>query len=64
MWKERESGLKISLERIREALTVSPQIMVTACPFCLLMSMEGLQIEGNNDLKALDIAVLVEKFAK
>ena len=62
MWKEQEDGGRINVARAREAIAVNPQFVATACPFCLLMFDEALQIEGKQDaVKVKDIAQLVER---
>jgi Fe-S oxidoreductase len=63
IWKEQEAGYKISVERMEEAMRAAPQILVTACPFCLLMFQEAIQIKGNGDESNLrDVAEIVERF--
>jgi len=60
MWKEREVGQKISIKRLQDVETLSADFIGTACPFCLLMFEEALQIEGRSlDVKVRDIAELV-----
>ena len=60
MWKEREVGQKISIKRLEDVETLSADFIGTACPFCLLMFEEALQIEGRSlDVKVRDIAELV-----
>ena len=62
MWKEQEDGGRINVARAREAIAANPQFVATACPFCLLMFDEALQIEGKQDaVKVKDIAQLVER---
>ena len=63
IWKEQEAGSKTSVQRLEEAMRVDPQILATACPFCLLMFQEAIQIKGKGDGMSLwDIAEIVEKF--
>ncbi|OPY78324.1 MAG: succinate dehydrogenase/fumarate reductase iron-sulfur subunit [Syntrophorhabdus sp. PtaU1.Bin058] len=65
MWKEQESGSRISVMRLREALDLGPKIVATSCPFCLLMFEEALQIEGKGHLiKVRDIAEVVQQFLR
>jgi Fe-S oxidoreductase len=62
MWKEQEDGDRINVARAREAIAANPQLVATACPFCLLMFDEALQIEGKQDaVKVKDIAQIAEK---
>ncbi|WP_246886753.1 heterodisulfide reductase-related iron-sulfur binding cluster, partial [Streptomyces sp. GESEQ-4] len=37
MWMEERIGKRINNERVDEALSVNPDIISTACPFCLVM---------------------------
>jgi Fe-S oxidoreductase len=61
-WKEQEAGSKISIARLEEATRLAPQILATACPFCLLMFQEAVQIKGKEDeIKPRDIAEIVER---
>lgn len=63
MWKEEEDGTRISAARAQEAIAANPQFVATACPFCLLMFDEALQIEGKQDaIKVKDIAQIAERF--
>lgn len=61
-WKEQETGRKMSVERLEEAIRAGPQVLATACPFCFLMFQEALQIKGNGDgIKLRDIAEIVAR---
>ncbi len=63
VWKEQETGDKISVARLEEALRANPQTLATACPFCFLMFQEAIQIKGNGDgIKLRDIAEIMEGF--
>jgi len=37
MWMEERIGKRINDERVDEALSLDPDIVSTACPFCLVM---------------------------
>jgi Fe-S oxidoreductase len=64
MWKEEETGSLISSARTEEGLESNPQMIATACPYCLLMFEEAIQIKGRqDDIKVRDIAQLVERFS-
>lgn len=63
MWKEQETGERMSIRRIDDMVTFSPDFIATSCPFCLLMFEEAIQIKSKSEeLKVRDIAELVEAF--
>ena len=61
MFKEAEPGKKeVFIERTEEALGVEPEIVSTACPFCMTMITDGLKYKNVNDrVFDYDIAELV-----
>ncbi|WP_059006329.1 (Fe-S)-binding protein [Streptomyces specialis] len=64
MWMEERIGKRINEERVDEALALNPDIVSTACPFCLVMlsdSVNGKKNEGKakDDLKVVDVAQLL-----
>ncbi|MGX6742634.1 (Fe-S)-binding protein [Streptomyces xantholiticus] len=53
MWMEERIGKRINTERVDEALSLNPDIVSTACPFCLVMltdSVNGKKNEGQAKL--------------
>lgn len=60
MWKDTETGKKLNIERIEEVMASGAPTLATACPFCLLMFEEALQLQEKGDLKIKDIAELVD----
>ncbi len=65
MWMEEHLGKRINEMRIEQALSLNPDIIATACPYCLTMLEDGLKAKGKDDLiKVYDIAELVEKYMK
>ncbi len=51
MWKEDEPGDKrINLERVEEALSIEPRVIVANCPFCITMLQDGLKAKEKNEL--------------
>ncbi len=63
MFKEEEKGdHRINIERTDEALSLQPDIVAAACPFCNTMLTDGVKNrEKENDVQVLDIAELIEK---
>jgi heterodisulfide reductase subunit D len=63
MFKEPEKGNKdINIERSGEALSHSPDIIATACPFCMTMMSDGVKHFNKEDkVKVMDIAELAAK---
>ncbi len=60
MWFEERLGTRVNLERTEEALRVKPDVVGTACPFCLTMFEDGLRAgDATERLKAMDLAELV-----
>src|SRR5690242_17011583 len=61
MFKEEEKGnLRINQERIHEALSLQPNVVASACPFCNTMLTDGVKLkEKEESVKVLDVAELV-----
>lgn len=61
MFKEAEKGNKeVFIERTEEALSVNPELIVTACPFCMTMMTDGIKYKNKEEsIKNKDIAELV-----
>ncbi|HPD61498.1 MAG TPA: (Fe-S)-binding protein, partial [Thermodesulfobacteriota bacterium] len=60
MWMEELRGKKINEMRTEEALTKNPDLIATACPFCLTMFEDGLKAKNADEkVKVLDIAEFV-----
>ncbi|WP_329622541.1 (Fe-S)-binding protein [Streptomyces sp. NBC_01255] len=64
MWMEERIGKRINTERVDEALSLNPDIVSTACPFCLVMltdSVNGKKNEGKakENLQVVDVAQLL-----
>jgi Fe-S oxidoreductase len=50
----------VNVERTEEALRVQPDVVGTACPFCLSMFEDGIRAKDAVDrIHALDLAELV-----
>jgi len=63
MFKEPEKGeMEVFELRTMDAIEVNPDVIITACPFCMTMLTDGLKLkEKENDIEILDIAELIEK---
>jgi heterodisulfide reductase subunit D len=63
MFKEAESGKReINEERTEEALATNSEVIATACPFCMTMLSDGVNLrEQKQQVKVLDIAELLDK---
>jgi Fe-S oxidoreductase/nitrate reductase gamma subunit len=60
MWLEERAGKRVNVERTEEALRVQPDVVGTACPFCLSMFEDGIRAKDAVDrIHALDLAELV-----
>ncbi|WP_446037894.1 heterodisulfide reductase-related iron-sulfur binding cluster [Streptomyces sp. SID1143] len=64
MWMEERIGKRINNERVDEALSLDPDIVSTACPFCLVMltdSVNGKKNDGKakESLQVVDVAQLL-----
>jgi Fe-S oxidoreductase len=55
MWRQQESGKKMSAARLEELLTTGTSCIATACPFCLAMLEDAAQPQGG-DVQVKDIA--------
>ncbi|MER8002037.1 (Fe-S)-binding protein [Streptomyces sp. NPDC095613] len=64
MWMEERIGKRVNNERVDEALSLDPDIVSTACPFCLVMltdSVNGKKNDGaaKESLQVVDVAQLL-----
>ncbi len=63
MFKEAEEGDKeVFIERIEDALATNANVVVTACPYCMVMMTDGLKYKNKEEeIKNYDIAELIEQ---
>jgi len=64
MWMEEKIGKRVNVERVDEALGLDPDVVSTACPFCLVMlgdAVTAKQQEGTarEDVEVLDVSLLL-----
>lgn len=66
MFKEAERGEKeVFIERTEEALETGVDIIVTACPYCMVMFTDGLKYKNREEeIKNYDIAEIIEQSLK
>lgn len=62
MWMEEHLGKRINEMRVEQALEVNPEVIASACPYCLTMLEDGIKAKGKEELiKTLDVAEIIEK---
>jgi Fe-S oxidoreductase len=60
MWVEAGSGPRLAEQRVREAVELGADTLVTACPFCLLTLEDAAKTTGLEEkLRVLDLAEVV-----
>src|SRR5262249_7635604 len=63
VWLEEHEGRRMNQLRVEQAMAVKPDILASACPFCLTMFEDGVKAKEVADtIKTRDIAeILVER---
>lgn len=62
MWSEERTGTRVNVPRTEEAPAAGPEVVGTACPFCLSMFEDGIRVkDATEPLRALDVAELVAR---
>ena len=61
---EEKIGKRINVERVDEALSLDPDVVSTACPFCLVMLGDAVNTKkqegaAREDVEVLDVAQLL-----
>ena len=60
MWMEENTGKRINIARVEEALNKDPRTICVCCPYCLTMFADGLKDKKANDrVQVLDLAEIV-----
>ncbi|RLL42859.1 (Fe-S)-binding protein [Oceanobacillus piezotolerans] len=60
MWAEETTGTRINVARTEQALAVSPNLISTACPFCLTMISDGTKAkEVEEDISTMDVSEIL-----
>ncbi|WP_091155794.1 (Fe-S)-binding protein [Paenibacillus sp. 453mf] len=61
MWMEEDTGKRVNLARTEQALSVSPTMISSACPYCLTMLEDGTKLkEVEAKVQTKDIAEILE----
>lgn len=61
MWMEETHGKRVNLARTEQALAVRPDVIASACPYCLTMLEDGAkQKEVEDTVRTRDVAELLE----
>ncbi len=63
---EERIGKRINVERVDEALSLDPDVVSTACPFCLVMLSDAVSAkqaagEARADVEVVDVAQLLAR---
>ena len=65
MWMEERIGKKVNIERTEEALSLNPEVITTACPFCMTMLTDGVKEKGKSEeVKVRDFSELLAESVK
>jgi len=64
MWMEETIGKRINTERVDEALSLDPDIVSTACPFCLVMLSDSVTArkqsgDAREEVEVVDVSQLL-----
>ncbi len=60
MWMEETEGKRVNIERTEEALALKPDVIGTACPFCMTMMTDGVKAkEAAETVQVKDIAEIL-----
>jgi Fe-S oxidoreductase len=66
MWMEEKIGKRVNIERTEEALALDPDVISTACPYCMVMLSDAVtqkQQEGaaREGVAVLDVAQILQR---
>ncbi len=59
MWMEEKTGKRVNIERTEEALSTDPDVIASACPFCMTMLTDGLKAKEAESVEVKDVAELI-----
>jgi len=63
MWMEEKLGTQINLNRVDEAIATGVQELAVACPFCRVMTTDGMTAR-QSDIEVLDVAQVLLRSVK
>ncbi|MBI4429639.1 MAG: 4Fe-4S dicluster domain-containing protein [Ignavibacteriales bacterium] len=64
MWMEEREGKRVNIERTEEALAARPDVIGTACPFCMTMMTDGVKAkEASEKVVVKDVAEILYESA-
>jgi Fe-S oxidoreductase len=66
MWMEEKIGKRVNVERVDEALSLDPDVVSTACPYCMVMLSDAVTAkqsagEARQDVEVLDVAQILRR---
>jgi len=62
MWMDEKIGKRINIQRLEDALSIDPDWIATACPFCVTMFDDAIKSKDKEEsLQIWDIAEIVEQ---
>jgi hypothetical protein len=69
MWMEEKIGKQVNVERVDEAVGLEPDLISTACPFCIVMLSDAVtakkqKSEVKEGLEVLDVSQLLLRSVK
>lgn len=59
MWMEEKTGKRVNIERTEEALATKPDVIASACPFCMTMLTDGVKAKEAKSVEVKDVAELI-----
>ncbi len=59
MWMEEKIGKRVNIERAEEALSTKPDVIASACPFCMTMLTDGVKAKEAQSVVVKDVAELI-----
>src|SRR5512135_49728 len=66
MWMEERIGKQVNVERVEEALALDPDVVSTACPFCIVMLSDAITAKkqagaARESVEVLDVTQLLAR---